>query len=375
MKIGILTLPIHNNYGGILQAYALQTVLERMGHKVEVINNRIKVSHLPLWKKPLSYTKRIIKRYILGDKKSHILQERRNYEYLLISSSETQKFVDKHIHQRIINSFKDINPNDYDAIVVGSDQVWRKVYFRAWNKSKYEDAFLDFTEGWNIIRISYAASFGTSKIEVSKSHLRKFARALNRFKAISVREKSGINICNQFGVKAKWMPNPTLLLSHEDYEQFVDKSISESQKGILMSYILDINPEKEALREKIAKEKSLDIYIPNKADGSRFTNNFQPQEPVENWLGAFANASYVIIDSFHGCVFSILFHKQFTVIANKNRGMERFTSLLEMFGLEDRLIYTPSEYHQLPNIDYDKVDTILEERRKDAYQFLNESLA
>lgn len=292
----------------------------------------------------------------------------------VISSSETQKFADKYIHQRIIDSFKDINPNDYDAIVVGSDQVWRKVYFRAWNKSKYEDAFLGFTEGWNIIRISYAASFGTRMIEDTNVHIRKYARALSRFKSISVREKSGINICNQLGVKAKWLPDPTLLLSHEDYEPFVEKPFLKSQKGILVSYILDTNPEKEALRERIAKEKNLDIYIPNKGDGSRFTNNFQPQEPVENWLSAFANATYVIIDSFHGCVFSILFHKQFTVIANKNRGLERFTSLLEMFCLEDRMINSPSDYHELPNIDYDKVDRILDERRNEAFQFLKSNL-
>jgi hypothetical protein len=73
-------------------------------------------------------------------------------------------------------------------------------------------------------------------------------------------------------------------------------------------------------------------------------------------------------------VFSILFHKQFTVIANKNRGLERFTSLLEMFCLEDRMINSPSDYHELPNIDYDKVDRILDERRNEAFQFLKSNL-
>lgn len=375
MRIGILTLPPHINYGGILQAYALQTVLERMGHKVEVFNNEITLSRIPLWKRPLSYTKRFIQRYVVGDKKVHILEEERYYKYSLIANQNTKKFVDKYLHQRIIHSFKEIAPNDYDAIIVGSDQIWRRAYFFAWQNAKDSDAYLGFTDGWDIIRIAYAASFGTDKIEVPNKNIPSCKKAIKKFRSISVREKSGVDVCRRvFDVTAVWMPDPTLLLSQEDYKKLFYYKVNEPNNKLLVSYILDSNEEKKELRDRIAKEKGLNLYIPNKSDESKYSNEFKAQESVEKWLSAFANASYVILDSFHGCVFSILFHKQFTVVANKERGIDRFTSLLEMFGLGDRLIDSPSEYHELPDIDYAKVDRLIKYRRDEAIRFLTENL-
>ena len=158
MRIGILTLPLHTNYGGILQAYALQTVLERMGHDVCLIEKKRQPLRLPLWKAPLSYGKRIVKN-LTGHPFPIFYEKKMNREEPIVRQN-TDKFINKYIKRRIVDDFSDIKETDFDAIVVGSDQIWRPKYFQ-----EIEHTFLDFTEGWNIKRIAYAASFGTDKWE------------------------------------------------------------------------------------------------------------------------------------------------------------------------------------------------------------------
>ena len=143
MKIGILTLPLHTNYGGILQAYALQTVLERMGHEVVIFNHERKY-RLPLWRLPLSYTKRIIKKYILGRKDTKIFAEQKLRDDYTKISQHTQKFIDTYLHTYNVETFKKLKSTDFDAIVVGSDQVWRPKYFVSLFVDRIENAFLSF---------------------------------------------------------------------------------------------------------------------------------------------------------------------------------------------------------------------------------------
>lgn len=373
MRIGILTLPLHTNYGGILQAYALQTVLERMGHEVKVLDKLFKLQKLPWWKRPYSYTKRAIKKYLLGERVL-IFQERNAYQRQATERKFTQSFIDSHIHRFVISHLTDIKPTDFDAIVVGSDQIWRMMYFNGfWSTPLASDAFLGFTEGWDIKRVSYAASFGVDIPDIPEMQLEDCKKAIARFNGISVREESGVAACKKYlDVDAKWVLDPTMLLERSDYQKLISKSTS--QKPILMSYVLDESPEIAALRSKIALEKGLEIKITNLPDTGTGERGTRPQPPLEEWLQAFDEAKYVINDSFHACVFSILFHKQFTVIGNKKRGLARFQSLLKLFGLEDRLITRSDEYRDLPDIDYDCVDRILNEKREEAYKFLAESL-
>lgn len=373
MKIGILTLPLHTNYGGILQAYALQTILERMGHEVKVLDKPFKLQKLPWWKRPYSYTKRAIKKYLLGERVL-IFQERNAYQRQATERKFTQSFIDSHIHRFVISHLTDIKPTDFDAIVVGSDQIWRMMYFNGfWSTPLASDAFLGFTEGWDIKRVSYAASFGVDIPDIPEMQLEDCKKAIARFNGISVREESGVAACKKYlGVDAKWVLDPTMLLKRSDYQKIISKSTS--QKPILMSYVLDESPEIATLRSMIAHDKGLEIKITNLPDTGTGERGTRPQPPLEEWLQAFDEAKYVINDSFHACVFSILFHKQFTVIGNKKRGLARFQSLLKLFGLEDRLITRSDEYRDLPDIDYDCVDRILNEKREEAYKFLAESL-
>lgn len=379
MKIGILTQPLHTNYGGILQAYALQTVLERMGHDVEVIAPPQTPLLLAWWKRPLSMAKRLALRCLLGRKDVVIdvnACAKERYRRLIPSQKYTRQFIDAHIHRRVVERLEDIRPDDYEAIVVGSDQIWRKSYSMLWKEQTYADVFLAFTEGWPIRRIAYAPSFGVDHIEAKGKEIEACRKAVAQFDAVSVREESGVEICRRaLGIDAKCVLDPTLLLRKEDYESLIPDNGDATRAPFLLSYILDETDGKDALRRAIAEGKGLDINITNKADNQKKDEPVKPQPPVEDWLRAFAKADYVITDSFHACVFSILFHRQFTVVGNDERGNTRIKSLLRMLGLQGRMVTaTGGGYTALPDIDYAKVDAVLEEKRKASYGFLADSL-
>lgn len=167
MRIGILTLSLHTNYGGILQAYALQTILERMGHEVVVFDTLPRKYPLPpLWKIPFCFAKRMVKK-CLGKPVRIFFEHQINVDRRVVTQG-IQSFVDSYIHRKVIHSFKELKEKDYDAIVVGSDQVWRASYFSpAWFNRPISEAYLAFAQKWNIKRIAYAASFGLDKWEYS----------------------------------------------------------------------------------------------------------------------------------------------------------------------------------------------------------------
>lgn len=376
MRIGILTLPPHANYGGILQAYAMQTVLERMGHDVVVFNKPIKKQVLPFPMSFLHYIVRFIKKYIFRKANVYVFKEQKIYKFQKVNTLYTDAFVNKHLHNKFVDTLGDIK-DEYDAIIAGSDQVWRKIYFNgSWEKSNPDDAYLAFTNDWNIKRIAYAASFGVDYIELDDTDILKCKDAIQRFKAVSVREKTGVDICKKhFNVDAKWVADPTLLLDVSDYLTLAKDSNSLFTGKYILKYALDESEEIYCLAHKLEEQKGIpmkELKTHEKDSLSDIKNC--TRRPVEEWLYAFAHADYILTDSFHGTVFSILFHKQFTVIANKERGITRFTSLLSMFGLEDRLIFSPNEYKQLPDIDYDKVDIRLEQRRSEALDFISKAL-
>lgn len=369
MKIGILTLPLHTNYGGILQAYALQTVLERMGHKVSLIETHRKPLKLPLWKAPLSYGKRILKN-ISGHPFPIFYEQKMNRETPIVCQ-HTDKFIEKYIKQRIVNNYTDVHENDFDAIVVGSDQIWRPKYF-----PNIKTAYLDFTEGWNIKRAAYAASFGTDDWEYTHKQTKECGRLLQSFDVVSVREISGVDLCrNHFRVQATHVLDPTMLLESEDYIKLIEVADTPKSPGTLLNYILDETPEKTALIEKIAKDKGLVPFrVNSKVENINAPLKERIQPPVEQWLRGFYDAEFVITDSFHACVFSILFNKPFFVIGNTARGMSRFTSLLSMFGLKNRLIHSNSSIYNETNISWQNVMTLLNYNRRKSRDFLLKGL-
>ena len=165
MKIGILTLPLHTNYGGILQAYALQTVLQKMGHDVKVIHYCQHYKQYvpdPLWRRFFSYPVRFVNKYIFQRYNGAICYEKNINIARKNRDKYLKQFIASHIQYFECDTLSEIPPTEFDAIVVGSDQVWRKPYFGG--HERIENAFLAFTDGWNIKRVAYAASFGRSDI-------------------------------------------------------------------------------------------------------------------------------------------------------------------------------------------------------------------
>lgn len=373
MKIGILTLPLHTNYGGILQAYALQTVLERMGHEVEVLDKPDQI-HRPLWRNAMTFAKRFAlrafgKNVSLNYQKEYNTRERAKRRY-------TKAFIQKYIRRRIIDRYGNISPNDYDAIVVGSDQVWRRRYMPG---NDVRIAYLEFTKGWDIKRIAYAASFGVEIWEYNPKDTEIAKKAVQKFDAVSTRENSGVSLCKEYldyndAVQAL---DPTLLLDRIDYEHIIEESDSTHKiNGSLMCYVLDYSNEKRQYISECAKVLDMIPFETNskyEVKGASLEEIVQP--PVEQWLRSFRDSSYVITDSFHACVFSILFHKQFIVIGNLSRGLARFHSLLSLFGLEDRMVTENLDISLCDRpIDWDRVDTKLKKLREYSKSFLEKAL-
>lgn len=376
MRIAILTLPLHTNYGGILQAYALQTVLTRMGHQVEVLQAPPTFPRNPLLK-PLIYGKRIAKK-ILKDWKTPIFIEQKRKKELPIIRQHTDQFIAENINLRKINSLHEISPNDYDAIIVGSDQIWRKPYFRwMWN-SPMKDAYLEFTRGWDIKRIAYATSFGVDDLsEYIPDEIRQCASALQLFDSVSVREDSGVRLCREhFAVEARHVLDPTMLLSKEDYETLVNQSNVAESPGDMLCYILDPTEFKSKVISEISSEKGLTPFnVFAETDNTRLPLQQRVQPPVESWLRGFMDAKFIVTDSFHACVFSIIFGKPFIAIGNAGRGMSRFTSLLSQLSLENRLLPTESDLVNLPKIIHARPAVSIHDNIDQSLSLLTEALS
>lgn len=366
MRIGILTLPLHTNYGGILQAYALQTVLERMGHEVVVFNKKPRHKVLPVYKRPIYYSARLMKK-LLVDPHTTIRREyvvRKEYP---IVSQYTRRFVNDYIHCEWIKGLDDVEAGKLDAIVVGSDQIWRPRYFGKMWSGDLRNAFLAFTKGWNIKRFAYAASFGVDEWEYPIELSKELKTAAEMFDGISVREDSGVALCKEhLGCEAAQVLDPTMLLKKEDYVKLIDNVHQPKSSGNLFCYILDSNPEKDGLVARIAREKNLTPFHV-KAEGLGHTRTIEERthKPVEAWLRGFYDAEFVVTDSFHACVFSILFGKPFIVVGNKGRGLSRFSSLMDMFGLKNNLLGEVTDYdscadYSVPAETYARLDKLRE---------------
>ena len=375
MKIGILTLPLHTNYGGILQAYALQTVLERMGHDVVVFDRPMLIELPPISKRLIIYTKRIIKK-MLGMYSGYILISTPNNR-TRIERKYTQQFIDKYIHRYIIRKLYEIHQEDIDAIVVGSDQVWRAYYFRMFWGADMSYAFLGFCED-RIKRISYAASFGTDEWEYNEEETQACSSLIRKFKGVSTREKTGITLCQTFlGYDGcKHVLDPTMLLDKYHYIQLFKNLNAPKSDGNLLCYILDEDEEKTSFIRQIAERMSLIPFrVNSEVENPNAPIEKRCQPPVEKWLRGFFDATIVLTDSFHACVFSILFNKPFVAFGNEKRGMSRFTSLLEVFGLEKCLITSVNDFNpERLNIDWNKVNQILDNKRGECLKYLQSSI-
>lgn len=366
MKIGILTLPFNNNYGGYLQAYALLTVLKQQGHDVEIIYRRPRRRPF-IWIVKTTF-KNIVK-VLLGRKVWCIIPDQE--KELRAKGAKMMPFVDNYIVPRskplyTSKGLAKYANHRYDAIIVGSDQVWRPDYV-----SNVEDFFLTWLND-NTIRLTYAASFGTDRPKYDEEQKKVCGNAIRRFKAISLREKDAIDVIKSLGWELTFKPqqvlDPTMLIDRKVYEQHLDQS-DKADKNKVFCYVLD---QSSFVKEVIAKASAAterDVQqLGVKTDG-----NFAS---IEEWLRAIRDAEVVITDSYHGTVFSIILNKPFLVCLNSERGLSRFNSLLSLFKLNHRIVSSRDDVDGLLKeaIDWDRINNILDEERERSIAFLKKNL-
>lgn len=309
------------NYGGVLQNYALQYQLCEMGHTPMTLDIG-KYDYLSWGSNMLKY---IVKKVVLSQNVVPPPLPATKYKKIY----PIRRFAEKNI--RLTHHIKKYNERliaqyGFDALVVGSDQVWRPCY------SNVGNMFLDFAEQSNIIKIAYAASFGSDAWEFTEEQTEKCKRLAPLFRAISVREDKGIELCRRYlNVDAVKVADPTLLLDKEVYLKLC-KDIPEESPDFLFAYILDGTPAKYALVQDIAKKLGLRVVF--KSAESEVTL----ADSMEKWISFFRDAKYVVTDSFHGTVFSLIFNRDFYSIGNAKRGMSRFTSIFDELNLTDRLV-------------------------------------
>lgn len=371
MRIAIVTLPLHTNYGGVLQAYALKHCLEGMGHEVTVIDRKVKMPLPSPLKAPFIYMKRLLS----GKPMAEVFREKRYKRDYPVFAAKVQKFTDEHIAPRILGGLREIREGEYDAFIVGSDQVWRPLYF-----GRIEDAFLEFTKDWDVVRMAYAASFGTDNLEYEYETLQRCTELLERFDAVSVREASAVDMCSEWldCDKAVHVLDPVMLLDVENYKKLVAAASSRSCEGKVATYILDRTSEKQAVVDFMARVSGCEVADLSVRSDLRLPAEKRVVPPLEDWLAGFMDARCVVTDSFHGCVLCILFHKPFVAVGNSRRGMARLESLLGMFGLDMRLVQgiDPEDDGEffLSDPDWDAVDAVLENQRMKSVRFLEEGL-
>lgn len=370
MKILILTQSLGKNYGGVMQAYALQTILRDMGHDVVTDNREVKYA----WRDTnwIFIIYRFFRKNILGQ--SQIVVSHQKYINKIYGA--IQQFVKRKINTIDFRDKKNIS--DYDAIVVGSDQVWRPIYNRP-NPAYY---FLDFAADSDIKKIAYSASFGVDNIsEYSPALLDACANLIKKFDAISVREDSAVDLCrNYFNINAVHTLDPVFLLDKEHYMKLIDSNDIDTNCKKIMYYILDKSQSKNDIVEIIQNKLKLElnVFLPNIHDCSKKNKMKDLAYPsVSKWLSSFANSDFVVTDSFHGVVFALVFNKSFVVIANKERGISRLTSLLKIFNLEHRLIFSVEDIDEkiYENIDFSEIEKIKKNWQASSFSFLEIGLS
>lgn len=353
-KVAILNMRFPtNNFGAILQSYALSNLIQSFGYTVRVIN------------------------YV----SKNLNEERDKLSFL-----EFDKFKENNILYTL-PCYTDedlINLNmDFDTFVVGSDQVWNYNYLKSAFSDDIGKYFLNFTLPSKKL-ISYAASFAEDHWNGTNSEVETVREALNRFDAISVREGSGVKICKElFNVKAEAVLDPTLLIDIDRYESIINSEYFKNRKVKYIAYFtLDDKLEKDLFHNKnlikFARERKL--ILKNIRCESRMV--FGKKKLISNsipmWLNDIKNAELIVTDSYHCIIFSILFKKQFICVERRYAGNERLNHLFSTLEIENRFVKSLKEvnFETISNkkIDFKKAYINLEREKNKSINFLRKSL-
>ena len=352
MKIDSITLHRAENYGSVLQTLALQVKLEELGHDVHVLDYYPeRFTNKGLLRRLRNKSEKLKNPIFLQAAKILIYPSylRKNYVF--------SNFIEKYIHLKG-SSFQTNEEAaqkltfDAGAYCTGSDQVWNS----HWNEGIEKSLFLDFVPKGKLV-FSYASSIGLS--ELPQNEIEETRKLLQKYEYLSVREDSGVKILRELGRNdVVQCLDPTLLLTKEEWDRYVDKH------GKQTDYILTYNLHHDARIDRYAEELSQKYHLPiwnisyNWHDVVR-KGHLCWCPSVERFLWLIKNARYVIADSFHATVFSIIFERPFVTIT-PDIASSRISSLLRMLGIEECNLSAFSDTSVIETpIDYKKVKQAL----------------
>lgn len=362
MKINVITLHRVRNYGSSLQTLATQNYLKNMGCEVEIVD------YYPERYSSIGLLKRL-------KNKSNTLKK--NPVLLLcakmvISVSYLKKKI---VFDSFLKRYINLTPNTYrteqeliddfqaaDAYCTGSDQVWNS----HWNEGVDRPFYLSFVPA-NVYKFSFASSIGNTKLDEQEA--KEVYPMLKEYRHISVREDAGVDVVENLGLKAEQLLDPTLLFKAKEWEKYT--SDRYSKKKYIVTYNLHHDKRIDQYANLLAKEYKLKVFNIS----YNFHDIIRPGTlkwcpTVEEYLGLIRDAEYVITDSFHATVFSVLFHTKFIVIYPE-QASSRIRSILTLLSMQTR------GYDNMPElcdadkeIDFGYSDKILEQERKKSDEYV-----
>ncbi|MEQ7216574.1 polysaccharide pyruvyl transferase family protein [Enterococcus asini] len=366
MKVAIQTIVDYNNYGNRLQNYALQMILKDKGYEVITLRNKFINPLIPQKKfdkifyslKDGSAIDKVINKF---RRKTKMINKYRNSRHEVFKAFSSRYIIEsQNIYENGQEDKSELNSIDF--FVIGSDQVWNYTFPRF--------SEFDFLPIVDQPKISYAASFGVSSIP---EHMKKnYMENLSSIDFISVREEKGKEIINELLPEkdVKVVLDPTLMLSKGEWQELIQDREIYTRKFVLTYFLDEPTTKNQNYILKIAKENNLEI----KQLANVFDEDLWLADPAE-FVNLFSQAEMVFTDSFHACVFSIIFEKYFEIF-------ERNTKLESMNSRIDTLmnnLHTGNRWHrgnsnllELP--DYHVINQYLEEQRKESNDFLESSL-
>lgn len=353
-KIKILTFHRAVNYGALLQTYALYQSVKKYNEEVEILDYRcpnIENYYYRIFAKEKT-VQEILKSILFVRK-----QRKRNQKF--------EKFREKYLKLADASVLERVEA-ETDRFLVGSDQVWN--YGCTGGDTTY---LLDFVKEKKK-KYSYAVSFG--KMTRSEEEKMKLLEYLKNFECFSMREEKGRKwIATHLGKESRLDLDPTLLLSCEEWKKI---SVVPKEKNYILIYSVNLPDKILEIGRRIAKEmgKKLIVITLNNKYYAKKTEKNESEASIEEFLGWFLMADFIITNSFHGTVFSILFEKEFFTLENEKTGLDnsRLQTLLERTGLLERLKKEIRETDFQKKIDYKTVKTKQKEMRQDSLSYLKE---
>ena len=382
-KIGIMTICKCNNYGAELQAYATQAIIRQMGCDPEIIDYiyykswRFKDTKMSRPFMAMSFIERI--KYGLKYRVVDFLADFLFPYFIPVLKRRKEKFSVFHqINSKFGRCYKSMDelykkPPQYNVYMTGSDQVWNPSAL-----SSIEPYFLSFAPK-GTKKVSYAASFGISELPAILES--RYKKLLSEYDYIGVREKSGCDMVKQIcGMDSTWVLDPTLLLSKKDWNR-IGKPYNKTPKQYVLIYQLSTSQTIVRLARQISKEKGIPVlritkraYCTKRDAGIRNILDAGPEE----FVSLISGACVVLTNSFHGTAFSINMEVPFwTFISPHNSNNSRIKDLLELLGLQDRMLRDDQNIeivNLFAGIDFKRVMDILMSARNKSVSFLRKAI-